>query len=332
MTFNWNTAKAEIEKRINEKASTDEHGQKYVRVVVHDGIFHADDVMCVALIRVMTTLPVSVIRTRNLGAYKDEGFILDVGAEDSEGARFLHLDHHQEGSGERENGVKMSACGKLADWLFRDTPEVLTELHRQFLAQIEAMDNGQDMPELGAHVLAFVYTFNGTWIETSGSEEESRAFADKAFSAASDIATMIARRMLRRIVDDMAAEQLVDDCIAKSKGRVITLDKYMPWKPSVIRENKRRKENGEMPFLLMLFPGLDGNYHIQTVPVDFHTFEDEMKLPEAWAGLEGDALAKATGLSDAVFCHKGRFMAIFKSKESAVKAAHMALEDVGAVE
>ena len=210
--------------------------------------------------------------------------------------------------------------------------DVLAEPQRQFLAQIEAMDNGQDMPELGAHVLAFVYTFNGTWIETSGSEEERRAFADKAFIEASDIATAIARRMLRRIVDDMAAEALVDDCIAKSKGRVITLDKYMPWKPSVIRENKRRKENGEMPFLLMLFPGLDGNYHIQTVPVDFHTFEDEMKLPEAWAGLEGDALAKATGLSDAVFCHKGRFMAIFKSKDSAIKAARMALDNVGAME
>lgn len=328
MTEEWNLTKEKIASRIARKAG----GRGSVRVVVHDGIFHADDVMCVALIKALSPLPVEVVRTREIDDYKGEGFILDVGGEDGEGDDFLHLDHHQEDSGARENGVKMAACGKLADWIFRDAPGILSELHRQFLAQIEAMDNGQEMPELGAHVLSFVYTFNGTWLEVDENERRRagdasiRAYADEAFDEAVRVAVLIVGRMLRRIVDDMAAEPLVDEAIRRSERGIIYLDKYMPWKPSVIKENKRRKERGEFeknPLLLIVFPGMDKNYHIQCVPVDFHTFEDEINLPECWAGLSGEALAEATGIDDAVFCHKGRFMAIFRSKESAVKAAEM---------
>ena len=50
-----------------------------------------------------------------------------------------------------------------------------------------------------------------------------------------------------------------------------------------------------------------------------------MDLPEAWAGLSGDELREVTGVPDAVFCHKGRFIAVAESGEGALDLADAAL-------
>ncbi len=42
-------------------------------------------------------------------------------------------------------------------------------------------------------------------------------------------------------------------------------------------------------------------------------------------GLRDEELQKITGVEDAVFCHKGLFLAVSKSKEGAVKLAELAL-------
>lgn len=49
-------------------------------------------------------------------------------------------------------------------------------------------------------------------------------------------------------------------------------------------------------------------------------------LPAAWAGLEGEALAAVTGVPDAVFCHRARFMAVAGSRVGALRMAELALE------
>ena len=48
-------------------------------------------------------------------------------------------------------------------------------------------------------------------------------------------------------------------------------------------------------------------------------------LPEGWAGLRDKELARVTGVSDAVFAHRNRFMAVAKSKEGAIALAKLAL-------
>ena len=57
----------------------------------------------------------------------------------------------------------------------------------------------------------------------------------------------------------------------------------------------------------------------------YHT-QDKIKLPKDWAGLEDKELADVTGVEDAIFCHKGLFMCIARSKEGAIKLAKLALE------
>jgi len=45
-----------------------------------------------------------------------------------------------------------------------------------------------------------------------------------------------------------------------------------------------------------------------------------LPLPEEWAGLLEDDLKKASEIPGAIFCHKGRFISVWETKEDAFKA------------
>jgi len=49
-------------------------------------------------------------------------------------------------------------------------------------------------------------------------------------------------------------------------------------------------------------------------------------FPKLWAGLRDEELQNVTGVPDAIFCHRGLFLAIAKSKEGAIKLAQIAVE------
>lgn len=50
-----------------------------------------------------------------------------------------------------------------------------------------------------------------------------------------------------------------------------------------------------------------------------------MFFPAEWLGLEGEELVNATGISGAIFCHKGGFIMTVKEQDEAVKACEKAL-------
>ena len=48
--------------------------------------------------------------------------------------------------------------------------------------------------------------------------------------------------------------------------------------------------------------------------------EVRVPLPEQWAGLLDEDLKKASGIDGAIFCHKGRFISVWETKEDALNA------------
>lgn len=62
---------------------------------------------------------------------------------------------------------------------------------------------------------------------------------------------------------------------------------------------------------------------VETVQDDF---VPRCPLPEAWAGLRDEALALVSGVEDAIFCHRARFIASALSLEGAQKMVALALE------
>jgi len=62
------------------------------------------------------------------------------------------------------------------------------------------------------------------------------------------------------------------------------------------------------------------------VPRELGGFANRRDLPADWAGLSGDALAAATGVPDAVFCHTARFYVSARSREGIAELARRALD------
>lgn len=77
------------------------------RIIVHDGTFHADDVLCVAMVQlinanvVVERMPLSQLPT-NVPA---DTIIVDIG--------YGKYDHHQVDARLRSDGKKFAACGLL---------------------------------------------------------------------------------------------------------------------------------------------------------------------------------------------------------------------------
>jgi uncharacterized UPF0160 family protein len=78
--------------------------------------------------------------------------------------------------------------------------------------------------------------------------------------------------------------------------------------------------------LYVVFPNANKDtWRVGCVRKEEKSFENRKSFPVAWAGLRDQDLAKVTGVTDAVFCHNGRFLAVAKSKEGAIKLAELAL-------
>jgi uncharacterized UPF0160 family protein len=64
---------------------------------------------------------------------------------------------------------------------------------------------------------------------------------------------------------------------------------------------------------------------VDTMPPEPGSFAQRLPLPESWAGLDGAALAAASGVADAVFVHLRRFVGAAKSRAGAIEMARLAL-------
>ena len=68
-----------------------------------------------------------------------------------------------------------------------------------------------------------------------------------------------------------------------------------------------------------------GEWQLNTVSRTLDSFVARRELPAAWAGLRGEALAAATGVPDAAFCHANLFIAIARSRDGAMRLLEQAL-------
>jgi uncharacterized UPF0160 family protein len=76
---------------------------------------------------------------------------------------------------------------------------------------------------------------------------------------------------------------------------------------------------------VILYPSDDAErgrvWKVGVVPVEYNTFNDRVKFPAAWAGLRDEELAQVSGIEGAIFCHKGCWLFVTKTKEGALAAA-----------
>lgn len=294
---------------------------KRVTIVTHSGKFHADDVFATAsLILLFGKRPVvaRIERTRDEAIIAVGDFVLDVGSVyDPLKERF---DHHQTGgAGIRENGIPYAAFGlvwKKYGAVVAGSEEAALIIDKNIVQFIDCLDNGMGaLKPVFADVMPYaideiIDMFNPSWRDASPDYDE-------RFGEAVNFAAKILSREIKSAQDFLASREIVESAYENAQDkRIIVLDKNHPWGNILNRFPEP---------LLVVEPSYE-HWRIGTVRNDTAIFEDRKKLPIAWAGKRDAELSAITGVSDSIFCHNKRFMAVAKSKEGAIALAQKALE------
>ncbi|MBX2798521.1 MAG: MYG1 family protein [Myxococcales bacterium] len=278
-----------------------------VRVATHSGPFHADDVLAVSLIRTFLDSEAAVVRTRDAAVLDEADMVVDVGAIYDPGAG--RFDHHQ-----ASYTGPLSSAGMVLAWLTEQghvSEALFHKLRAGLVSYVDDVDNGRVAPKPDVPCFPrIVEAFN----------HPCRSHED--FDAAFERAAELGKHWLAGLVSEheriLEAERVVGQAMAsaaESGTRVIELPEYLPWK-SVYFAN-----GGEThPTDYVIHPATDGSWRIVAIPPKLGDFGQKRPLPESWAGLTDDELEAVTGISGSVFCHKNRFIAVFRTREGAVQA------------
>lgn len=284
-------------------------------IVTHNGNFHADDVFSVAALKKIFS-SFNLIRTRDLAIISKADIVIDVGGEYNPDTN--RFDHHQRGgAGERNNGIPYSSFGliwqKYGLEICQGNQDVANSVDAELVSTIDAIDCGHVKGvSTGISLSQTISMFNPTWQEDS--------HFDDCFNEAVDFALRVLTRFIASASSGINAKEIVANAIENSVDpRVIVLEKYTPWKRTVHALSDEA--------LYIVYPSETGQWRIQTVPAELGSFDDRKPLSKAWAGLADEALQAVTGISDAMFCHNGLFIAGTKSFEGTMKMAAMALEE-----
>lgn len=277
-------------------------------VAIHDGVFHADDILCVALINVIAKKNnlVEVIRTRDNDLIEKADIACDIG--------FGDFDHHQEAKEFYENGIMYAACGKVARALAAD-PEItdfgqeeLDMLLVKALYAIQAFDNGQDGVPNYSNPFTFVGSFN-TLNSNGGVYSPAQ---DEAFDECLGMAEIVLSNILAQIKEEISDRNIVKDAIANKENRIAVFSKYCRGWQNVLVDYNNSHIDDEI--VVVVFPGRGSQWNIQVVPKTKDPFNHE-----AWASVPG----VVKDIPGFVFRHTGAFMAVFETKEAALKAAEI---------
>jgi uncharacterized UPF0160 family protein len=281
----------------------------------HDGSFHADEVTACALLLLFNLIDQDkIIRTRDPVALSPCEYVCDVGGVyDPERKLF---DHHQQ-----DYQGHWSSAGMILNELYRS--KILNGKQRDFFEYslvmgVDAHDNGKELHHKGVCTYSHIISnFNPIQYDSTRQQQ------DQAFFEALSFAKNHLTRMWQRYLYMHSCQEIVAEAMKHGKT-LLLFDKSVPW-----LEIFFEMEGARHPALFVIMPSGE-HWKLRGIPP---SYEEKMKvrhpLPQEWAGLIGDDLKKVSGISGAVFCHKGRFTSVWETKEDALKALQHILGSKG---
>lgn len=299
-------------------------------LVTHSGKFHCDEVFAYVVLRAALGLDTigldhTLVRTRDPRTIEAADLVWDVGSVyDPSLGRF---DHHQLGAPTRADGTPYSSAGLI--WQVHGqravqhllppgqvslAPAIAAELDQSVVRRIDENDNGVARSQDDMFGLStLVGDCNPGWDAPQCDEA-----MDAAFLQASTLVDGVLRRRIVALRGRLDAENRIVAAHAASRDpRILELDWGMPWKSAVFSHM--------LPVIYAVYPVSNGNWMVDTMPPEPGSFEQRLPLPQAWAGLQGNALAEASGVPDAVFVHVRRFVGGARSREGALELARRAV-------
>lgn len=277
----------------------------------HDGSFHADEVSACSLLLLMDLIDIDqIVRTRDPLLLKPCEYVCDVGGiYDPSHKRF---DHHQ-----ADYQGTMSSAGQVLLYLKEQKfiePNFYDYLNKSLILGVDAHDNGVAKLEPGIASFSQIIS-NFLPIEyDADSQKMHEAFLEAVFFATGHL-----KRLKKRYFYTIDCKSAVKKAMDKGDYALI-FDESLPWIENFF------DLGGELhPAQFVIMPS-HGNWKLRSIPP---SLAERMKMrrahPEAWAGLRDEQLKQISGIEGAIFCHKGRFISIWQTKEDAIKALHLAL-------
>lgn len=293
------------------------------QIIVHDGTFHADDVLCVAMAQL--TNPNVIVKRMSHGQLPlnipADTIVADVG--------FGKYDHHQADAKLRDDGQRFAACGLLLQDLEQtlfggNTPsELIAHIRR-----IEDHDN--KVPESREDFLSqFVRLSNPEW-----DESESKASCDALFEKAVEyvkeyflkpylhnailpdtnknfFTKRIFELSLKHTVAEQKASTVILKALCESDGQIVVLPSRLPWYNFLIASTA----------LFVINPSNRGGFHLQCIPTNQGANTFKLLLPTSWL---------TTYPPGCSFVHNRLFIAAFVNENKAVAAARKIIRDLNA--
>jgi uncharacterized UPF0160 family protein len=278
----------------------------------HDGSFHADEVTACALLFVFGQIDKDkIVRSRDLKILAECEYVCDVGGiYDPKQKRF---DHHQS-----EYIGDLSSAGMV--WLYLKDQKIVDEatydfFNRSLILGVDAHDNGRMTPEIGTCTFSQVITNFVPPAYDAPKDEQTKAF----FEALGFVIGHL-RRLKERFEYIQACREKVAESMKKQE-KFLFFEEAMPWMECFF------ELGGEThPALFVVMPS-SGHWKLRGIPP---TLEERMKvrapLPQEWAGLLDDDLKRVSGIPGAIFCHKGRFVSVWETREDVFKALDCVLK------
>ena len=271
-------------------------------VIVHNGKMHADDILCVSLLKYLNN-DIKIIRTRDIPE-DFSGIVCDVGS-----GRY---DHHELNKFRKDNLGNQyylpdgrpelyAAFGLLA----KDILPGLIGQKNYFLIDhqiIRALDNADNYGTF-SDLAYFFSLFNPAWNEEKTSDE--------AFLEAVEYGTKFISEIVLKEKARQQASPYVQSKIAKSTDNILLLEHRVPWQTAAKKSN----------ILFAIYPTEDGLFALQATPTiesDARTKTNKIDMPEYW--LENPP-------NGCYFVHKTLFFATFDTHENAIEAAKEAIKN-----
>lgn len=289
-------------------------------LVTHDGKFHCDDLFACASIQIYLDkkdFGYELRRTRDEQLIKKGDYVFDVGG--IHDPSINRYDHHQKGgAGERANGIPYASFGLVWETLGAEicgNAEIKNLVEEELVMPVDADDSGYKLFDLKTgiapyRIQEFFYSSRPTWKEEPN--------FDETFVELLPQVKKLIKRLIKKSEDYLEARTIVKNAYENSADkRLVTFDINLPPATSILTEHPEP--------LYAVSPRPEGTWRVEAVTKGRFTFESRKPFPEAWRGERDAGLQAVTGVSDAVFCHNGGFMAVAQTKDGAMALAKAAL-------
>ena len=279
----------------------------------HNGTFHADEVTACALLLLFDKIDLNkIIRTRNIEELVNCDFICDVGGIYDPTRHWF--DHHQ-----LSYHGNLSSAGMVLKYL-KDQKIIEEKLFDYFntslIIGVDEVDNGNVSMQMG-HC-----SFSGVIANfVPASHEVSEEKMKKAFIEALDFTLNHLKRLISKFENIQKCRKVIEEEMQKHQ-EVMVFEVSMPWIEVFFELGGENH-----PALFIIMP-TGKHWKLRGIPPSYDKRMDvRFPLPQEWAGLQNDKLAKKTNIEGAIFCHKGAFISIWKTKEDALKAVQITLNE-----